>query len=132
MLQLINTDMSMEPPLVLEDIERCHRLGHSQDKEGRHRVRPVIVRFRTERLRDSVYRARTRLKLKEHNKHHRDAVFINEDFTQRRASLAYKTRKLKSQHKISDCWTHNCIIDVKETNNTIKRINSPHELNVYQ
>ena len=65
-LHLINTEMSFEPPLVLEDIERSHRLGPSQDREGRPRVRPVIVRFRTERLRDSVYRARTRLK--EHNK----------------------------------------------------------------
>ena len=33
--------MSMEPPLVLEDIERSHRLGPSQDREGRPRVRPV-------------------------------------------------------------------------------------------
>ena len=129
-LHLINTEMSMEPPLVLEDIERSNRLGPSQDREGRPRVRPVIVRFRTDRLRDSVYRARTRLK--EHNKHHRDATFINEDLTQRRASMAYQTRKLKSQHKISDCWTYNGVVVVKETNNTIRRINSPHELNNYQ
>ena len=27
-LHLINTEMSFEPPLVLEDIERSHRLGH--------------------------------------------------------------------------------------------------------
>ena len=129
--QLINTEMSMEPPLVLEDLERSHRLGPSQDKEGRLRVRSVIVRFRTERLLDSVYARRTRLK--DYNKHHRDAqVFINEDLTQRRASMAYQTRELKSQHKISDCWTHYGIIVVKETNNTIKRINFPHELNIYQ
>ena len=50
-LHLINTEMSFEPPLVLEDIERSHRLGPSQDREGRPLVRPVIVRFRTERLR---------------------------------------------------------------------------------
>ena len=50
-LHLINTEMSFEPPLVIDDIERSHRLGPSQDREGRPRVRPVIVRFRTERLR---------------------------------------------------------------------------------
>ena len=129
-LHLINTEMSFEPPLVLEDIERSHRLGPSQDREGRPRIRPVIVRFRTERLRDSVYRARTRLK--EHNKNHRDAVFINEDLTQRRAAMAYQTRKLKAAQKISDCWTYNGIVVVKERNNTIKKVNAPHDLDIYQ
>ena len=41
---LVNAEMSVEPPLVLEDIERSHRLGPSQDREGRPRIRPVIVR----------------------------------------------------------------------------------------
>ena len=126
------------PPICCQstDVALVHKrlpgpgLGPSQDREGRPRVRPVTVRFRTERLRDSVYRARTRLK--EHNKNHRDAVFINEDLTQRRAAMAYQTRKLKAAQKISDCWTYNGIVVVKERNNTIKKVNAPHDLDIYQ
>ena len=71
--------------LVVTDIERSHRLGPPKDREGRERTRPVIVRFRSERLRDSVYRART--KLKSHNIQQPDArIFVNEDLTARRAS----------------------------------------------
>ena len=49
-------------------------------------ARPIIVRFQSERLRDDVYRART--KLKEHNQQRRDAqVVINDDLTASRSKL---------------------------------------------
>ena len=67
-LNIINDNMG----LVVErdDIEQSHRLGRKTDGNGRPR-RPVIVRFTTERLRDDVLKARTKLKL--YNNNHRDS-----------------------------------------------------------
>ena len=49
------------------------------------------------------------------------------------AAMAYQTRKLKAAQKmISDCWTYNGIVVVKERNNTIKKVNAPHDLDIYQ
>ena len=71
----------------VSDLERSHRLGQKTDNRGRPRRRTISVRFRSEAVRDDVYRSRT--KLKNHNQHHRNKqVYINEDLTSKRASLA--------------------------------------------
>ena len=89
-LDLLNTKMSMDPPIERQHIERSHRLGRKLDhqdgrRDGAHaRPRVITVRFATERLRDEVFRART--KLKHHNKEHRDnQIYLNDDLTMRRA-----------------------------------------------
>ena len=133
-LSVINDTMGLTPPLALTDIERSHRLGPKTDREGRPRTRAVIVRFRTERIRDTVYRART--VLKHHNKEHSDAqqpqLYLNEDLTARRASLAFETRKLKQLKKISDCWTANGKVFVKDFINKIVQISTADELKLFQ
>ena len=103
-IRLVNECMGLSPPLAVSDIERSHRLGPPKDRDGRDRTRPVIVRFRSERLRDTVYRART--KLKAHNLQQPDArIFVNEDLTARRASLAFLARQAKKAKRITDSWT---------------------------
>ena len=98
-LFVINDTMCLMPPIALAHIQGSHRLGPKTDREGRPRTRAVIVRFRTERIRDTVCWART--VLKHHNKQHSDAqLYLNEDLTARRASLAFETRKLKQLKKI--------------------------------
>ena len=52
-LFVINDTVGLTPPLVLTDIERSHRLGPKTDREGRPRTRVTIIRFRSERVRDS-------------------------------------------------------------------------------
>ena len=97
-LSVINTTMGLTPPLILDDIERSHRIGPKTDNEGRQRTRVIIVLFRSERTRDRVFRGRTQLKT--HNQQHREAqIFIHEDLTARRASLAFQTRVLKRHEK---------------------------------
>ena len=127
---LCNEAMGLSPPLVVTDIERSHRLGPPKDREGRDRTRPVIVRFRSERLRDSVYRART--KLKSHNIQQPDArIFVNEDLTARRASLAYLARQAKKSRRITDSWTADGKVLIKDLTNNILQITSEKDLAKY-
>ncbi len=124
-LNIINDNMG----LVVErdDIERSHRLGRKTDGNGRPRTRPVIVRFTTERLRDDVFKARTKLKL--YNNNHRDSpIYINDDLTARRAKLSFDTRILKREKRIQDCWTAFGKVVVKTTTNLIKEIKSQADL----
>ena len=127
-LEIFNQKMKMSPPLSDQDIERCHRLGRQTDPA---RPRCMIIRFKSERMRDSAYSARGFLK--NHNKSAEPALrlYINEDLTLRRSLMAFQTRKLRAEKKIADCWTHNGHVVVKENNNLIKRINSPRDLNSY-
>ena len=103
----------------VSDLERSHRPGQKIDDRGRPRRRTIIVRFRSEAVRDDVYRSRT--KLMNHSQHHRDEqVYINEDITSKRASLAYKDRSLKKENKINDCWTYTGRVLVKTNAGMIK------------
>ena len=96
-------------------------------RTGRPRTRPIIVRFAKEKLRDDVYRARTRHKV--HNHEHKDRqIFVNEDLTSRRSKLAYEKRQMKSSKKITDCWTYNGKVLVKDLSNRIKEITCPIDL----
>ena len=51
-IEMIKNKMAMNP-LQLRDTERSHRLGRKGDAD---RPRPLIIRFATERVLDSVYR----------------------------------------------------------------------------
>ena len=126
-LSIINNVMGMNPPVERCQLERTHRLGRKTDGPGRQRARPIIVRFTTEKRRDDVYRARTRLK--GYNHEHKDQqIYVNEDLTSRRSKLAYETRQLKSSKKITDCWTYNGKVLVKDLSNQIKEITCPRDL----
>ena len=114
----------------VSDLERSHRIGQKIDNRDRPGRRTIIVRFRSEAVRDDVYRSRT--KLKNHNQHHRDEqVYINEDLTSKRASLAYKARSLKNENKINDCWTYTGKVFVKTNAGIIKEIQSAKDLGIY-
>ena len=116
--------------LGASDLERSHRIGQKTDNRDRPRRRTIIVRFRSEAVRDDVYRSRT--KLKNHNQHHRDEqVYINEDLTSKRAALAYKARSLKKENKINDCWTYTGRVLVKTNAGMIKEIQSAKDLDIY-
>ena len=126
-LSVINNLIGMNPPVERHQLERSHRLGRKNDGPGRPRTRPIIVRFAKEKIRDDVYRARTRLKV--HNQEHKDRqIFVNEDLTSRRSKLAYETRQMKSSKKITDCWTYNGKVLVKDLSNRIKEITCPRDL----
>jgi hypothetical protein len=113
-----------------DQLERSHRIGPKQDEKGAPRKRAVIVRFRSEAIRDEVFRHfRARVNLKEHNRTPKDGqVFLNEDLTAKRAMFAFKTRQLKREKKIADCWTHAGRVLIKTLNGKITEILSEKDL----
>ena len=63
------------------------------------------------------------------NQEHKDQqIFVNEDLTSRRSKLANETRQMKSSKKITDCWTYNGKVLVKDLSNRIKEITCPRDL----
>ena len=60
-LSLINEKMGLTG-IGLMRSERSHRLGPKHDKQGRSRKCPIIVPFRSEAIRDEVFRAQAQLK----------------------------------------------------------------------
>ena len=88
-----------------DQLEHSHRIGPKQDEKGFPRKSAVIVRFRSEAVRDEVFRAR--VNLKEHNRTHKDGQeFLNEDVTAKQAMFA----------KIAGYWTHAGRILIKTLN----------------
>ena len=123
----VNDHMKLPSPLLCKDIARCHRLG-AQRSGTLHR--PIIVRFASDRSRDVVYRARANLK--DFNGSHRgNPVYINDDLTSRRAKIAFDCHSLKKQKKISDTWTFNGKILIKDLTGKVTEINSAAALTQY-
>ena len=130
-LDIANSLLGMTPPLEIDDLERSHRLGRRLDKDGRPRTRAIIVRFQSERLRDEVFRARTKLKTynRERQQQH---IFINDDLTPRRAKLSFDARALKRSKKIADCWTAYGKVMVKDRYNKVTEVKTPSDLHNMQ
>ena len=127
-LAVRNSHMKVDPPVERKDIERCHRLGRVDAQKNQPRT--SIVRFASERVRDSVYRSRGGGGLKDYNSK-RDVgskVFINEDLTKSRSKLAYEARRLKTQNNINDCWTASGRILVKDRHDKIVQICSDNDI----
>ena len=129
-VNLVNSELHVDPPIHVEHLERSHRLGPKVSENGETRQRPIIARFRSERLRGAVYRSR--FKLKTYNETHRKSmIFINEDVTARRAALARQARTLKKDRKVTDCWTTGGNVMIKELNHKIRQVKSEADLKNY-
>ena len=130
-ITLINRDLKLNPPIKQTDIERSHRLGSAVNKHGKPNNRPIIVRFNSERTRDTVFKER--FQLKHYNSLHRDdMVFVNEDLTPRRAALTAQTRDLKKRKVISDCWTYNGNIMIRDPANLVHAVKSASDLDKFK
>ena len=92
------------------DVVRSHRVGRRA--EDRSTPRDIIVRFTTHNTKTSVMRSARKLK--------RTHVFINEDLTKTRATIAWEARTLKRERKISDTWTRDGVIFVKKCESGIQ------------
>ena len=92
------------------DVVRSHRVG--KRAEDCSTPRDIIVRFTTHNTKSSVMRSARKLK----GTH----VFINEDLTKTRATIAWEARTFKRERKISDTWTRDGVIFVKKGETGIK------------
>ena len=80
-----------------------------------------LLCFQSFPSRDVVYRMRFRLTGVD-AKRPLDNIFVNEDLTSTRASLAADARSLKKAAKIADTWTYNGNILIKNGRNEIVQV----------
>ena len=104
-IDIVNKQMCVSPPLQAGDIVLGHRVGVKLHSTEIDRPRPVLVKFQSERRRDEVFRQRSKLK-----------TSANKD---RRARLAYDARNLRKLGTILDTWTYNGKILIKDRKNKI-------------
>ena len=125
---IVNETMGVTPPIVNADVVTSHRLGRRMPgADAQTRPRPVIVKFATTHVRDVVIRARRRLRESGGG----PTLYVNEELTRRRAALAKKTRELKKEKKITDCWTFNGKVLVKTIDGTVREIRADIDLSGY-
>ena len=145
-LSLINGNMKMQLPIVLEDIEVSHRVGPTrpppstgdqnalpQDGDPNtvtKHPRAILVKFAIRRVKSRVMEERKTLK----DNHCKDTngrdsrVYIQDDLTKRRANMYYQARQLKRAGSIKDTWVSFCKILVKDNHDHIKTVNSAKDL----
>ena len=147
-LQLCNEHMKVRPKLVLEDIEVAHRLGkpppqpseteaeaEADDGEPTQPVkpRPIIVKLASRRTKTRLMKTCKNLKDSpvERSDGSHAKVFVTDDLTKRRANLAYQARELKRAKRISDTWTYDSNILVKDNYGRISQINKQRDLSKF-
>ena len=98
-----------------DDITDVHPI-----KTQHQRNNVCIVRFNIPIARDKVIRARKQLNDRK--------IYINEHLTYKISKIFKEARCLRFLKKIKSCWTRNCKVIVKLNNDTVRSINSLHEL----
>jgi hypothetical protein len=95
------------------DISIAHRL---LKKNKGSKNSPVIVRFTSRKVRDTVFRARRQLKELKSNDEVTQKIFINEDLTKQTSEIFYYARDLVKKKKLYSTWTNGGVVMIKETN----------------
>ena len=90
-------------PITADCIDRCHRVGPVRVTTDKKIVRPVIVKFISYRNRESVFRAKAKLK--------GSSLVISEDLTASKYALL-KAARLKYGNR--NAWSHNGRIFVND------------------
>lgn len=128
----------VEADIRPDDIDRAHRVGKprimgqnggSQGNTNAARVqrgREIIVKFQSHTARLNFLRGRAKL---------RDArakIFITEDLTKLRNSLAFECRQLKRDKQINKTWIYGGNVYINDLNNTKLSITSQSDLDLYK
>ena len=152
LMKLCNDHLMLRPPIYEDDIEVAHRLGkpppnplpngESSDpstvadaqadaapRSPRVRPRAVLVKLASRRTKGRIMDERSKLK---NNPYTQDdntyAVYIRDDLTKRRATLAFRARKLKGEKRIQDTWVMNCKVWAKDHRGRISQIYTEDDL----
>jgi len=103
-------------------INRAHRVGPKPeqplDSIDEAHSRQILVQFKDYPSKAKVMKARASLKTA------KPGVYINEDLTRRRSELLYKVRQLKKAKRISDCWSTDGRVVIKDHRNKINVVMS--------
>ncbi|ELU01331.1 hypothetical protein CAPTEDRAFT_187669 [Capitella teleta] len=113
-LSTFNEKMSLSPLMTMVSIDRMHRIG--KPVPGKHRS--IIVKFATYHQCKRVLSKRSSLRGSD--------IFINEDLTKHRNNLLYIARQFKKKGGITDCWSYDGRILIKDNKNLIREIKKTH------
>ena len=102
------------------DIDRSHRLGR---KMGDGRPREIIVKLVSHDTKVNII-------LKSGKRLRGTNIYMNEDMTKYRSSLAFEARQLKRDQQIADTWTRDGHILIKSKAGNIKSISTKQELSL--
>ena len=123
-LRLLNNELNVT--VATQNISVAHRLSTKRKTGGDSTgPAPIIVRFTSLKVRDTVYRARLALKGRERN------IYINEHLTKEDAKLFHEARQLVKQKRLHSSWTKNGVVYVKKSGDNSSRplrVNSTLEL----
>ncbi|MCG8048529.1 MAG: hypothetical protein N0E48_23410, partial [Candidatus Thiodiazotropha endolucinida] len=117
------------------DIEVSHRVGPSRgstdddrigDPDGRHiKRREIIVKFRNPKARLSLLKSRTKLRK------NKERLYINEDLTPTRKTLAFQCRQLRRVGKIQKTWVYNGTVNILDNGGNKVKISHISHLHPY-
>ena len=133
-IDVINNTLEVEPPVTPSDIDRLHRSG----KRLPGKPRAILVKFTSYRTRDKVIRNRGKLRPSKpidtssaSSIRHapKQTIFVNEDLTMYRSDLLYQARQRKKKDEISDCWSWDGRILIKDKKSKIFNIRTMADLN---
>ena len=113
-IDIVNKQMCVSPPLQAGDIARSHRVGVKLLSTETDRPRPMLMKFQSERRRDEVFWQRSKLKASTNKSSLRERGL---DGPARSARL--RRKKSAKLGTILDTWTYNGKILVKDRKNQI-------------
>ena len=116
-------------PLVIDHIDRSHRVGSRVNKDGTPRSTPkaIIVKFSSYRYRQRLFNARKLAKVNGYKD-----VYVNEDLTKFRNDLLYQARKLVKSKCLLGAWSADGTILIRDENKTVHRVMSESDLLPFQ
>ena len=96
-----------------DDIDICHRM-ETRNNSG---PKPIIVRFKSHKTKNELFKARKHLKSVSLKQYFRatNAVYINENLKSRRRKLFAEARKFKNDNRWQSAWTMDGKIFIKKS-----------------
>jgi hypothetical protein len=134
-MDVLNNDLELDPPLCLSEVDRVHRVGKPKPKPkptspGAESTPPpaprqVLIKFATYRSRKRVMDLRAKLKNGDFG------LYKSEDLTKKRSELLYKARMLKRAKRINGTWTADGKILILDPQNKVVAITCEADLRGY-
>jgi polyhydroxyalkanoate synthesis regulator phasin len=114
-VKLLNEKLEME--LTGDSIKYMMKLGKDDGKK----LKRIRVVFTSEEIKERVMKNRKRLKGKK--------VYLTDDLTPQRSTLAYHARMAVKKPKLADSWVYDGKVFIKaSTNGAVKKINNIHDI----
>ena len=117
-------------PYEEEEIDRVHRIGKTYKKESSGLTKkPIIIKLKSWRYRQYVYRNRPRRFEKVKKKLGENSFGVSPDLTKRRYNLLKFAQSIvKKMDNVSFvCADVNCFLGIRFKNGTVKHFNSEYE-----